>query len=189
MTRDLEIDYLMRGLVSANPEEQISALDKASEIVNDIARTAVQGLHASSMPLFVAERLLKLGSPVVEPLEDLLPQVQTPAERIIVSLLLLQLGSTSGVSCLLDAIENNDEYAPLVSNKLAAAHVSQAAERIISRLSKDDLDTYTLSDAGKTDFVVSLLSALKTIGVELPAHLQSRFSSDDAPWQVRAIIQ
>ncbi|HSB10518.1 MAG TPA: hypothetical protein VLM38_13605 [Blastocatellia bacterium] len=189
MTRDLKIDDLMRGLVSQNPEEQIASLDKALEVINDIARTAVQGLHGSSMPLFVAERLLNLGSPVVEPLEDLLPQVQTPEERIIVSLLLLQLGSTSGVDCLLDAIEDNDEYAPLVSNKLAAAHVSQAAERIISRLSRDDLDICRLSDAGKTDFVVSLLSALKTIGVELPAHLRRRFSSVDAPWQVRTIIQ
>jgi len=175
MTGNSQLDDLMRGLVSDKPEAQISALDHASKIVNDIAKKAVQGLHSSSVPLFVAERLPKLGSVVTEPLEDLLTKTTSAEERVIVSLSLLQLGSRSGVAYLLDAIESNDDYTRLVSNRLAGLQVSAVAERIISRLSRNDLEIDNLRDERKLDLVVSLVSALKTLGTVLPLNFRVGF--------------
>ena len=180
MNADAKIADLLSGIVSENNDEQIASLDSAIEIANTLAERAVQGLRNRSNRLFVAERLIKLGFIVVAPLEQLLISSSDSEEKIVASMVLIDLNSRVGVPYLLDAIETNEDIACLAAHKLANANVTEAVDKIISRLSRAKL-----SDI---DLVVCLLLALKKLNASLPLELNKRFSSDASPWQIRTLL-
>jgi hypothetical protein len=177
----MEIDDLIKCIRSVDIKQQLSSLESAIEIVKRIARESVQSIENSQYPLFVAERVIQLGSVVVDYLEEKLSQVEKPEERMAISLSLLHFGSRSGVPYLLEAIGSSDEYAPLISQKLAQARIAEVAEKITSKLRSTDIRNF--------DLIVSLLIALRTLNIKLPSDIKQRLSADDVPWQVRTLLE
>jgi hypothetical protein len=187
MNKNLNIDELLQSLVSSDIEKQNIALEKAVEVVSVLVQTSVNGIITSSQPWLVAERVVKFGSIALESLQDLYLTAPTEKVKIIAALLLLHLGSEIGVSTLLDCIETDDEYAPLVAGKLAEFCIPGASDKIISRLYKlkaDDLKIYA-----NVDLIVTLLLALEKLKVDLPTTLKQQFGDPQIPWQIRSIIE
>jgi len=176
----VDLYSVITDLSADQVEKQIAALDNASEIVNALVKSAVNAFRRGPDRLFVAERLYRLGSVVVAPLEELLDKSDNPEVKILASLVLLQFGSTSGVPCLLDAIVKDCEYACMAANRLAEMGITEASDRIIARL--------RLCDPKQVDLVVCLLSALEKLGSELPSDLRNRFATPDVPWQIRTML-
>jgi hypothetical protein len=154
-------------------------LDEALEIVNVLARKAVDAFKRGPERLFVAERLYRFGSVVMTPLEKLLETSEDSELRILASMVLLQLGSTVGVPWLLNAIVNDDEYACMAAMRLAEAGIVDAGDGIVARLRSCELEM---------DGVVGLLFALEKLGHEIPLDLRKRFAAPDVPWHIRTMM-
>ena len=189
-------DLMQLGATLTEPdiEKQTQAIDDAIRVNHLLALSSVCALRDNQDRFFVAERLPRFGSVVVEPLEALL---QEPAEweaKILASLVLLRLGSYTGVPVLLEAlrIEPAERYTSLVARTLAANSIGEAGDAIIVRLRGSDLTADTLgksfaSNADK-DLVVSLLFALKTLAITLPPDLQQRLEAPELPIEIRSAL-
>ena len=173
----INLDLLMDNLDSEQVEKQIPAIEEATTIVNTLAIKAVESLQNSSNRFLVAERLKRFGSIIIPHLEKLLQESGDSEVQILASLVLLQLNSKIGVSILLDAIKNNDEYAILAAQHLAKAGIKDAIEAICDRLRDSNLE--------EIDLIVSLLDSLNKLDGKLPQDLLKRFSSDEIPWQIK----
>jgi HEAT repeat protein len=176
MMISLNLNSVMEDLGTPQVEKQVPALEQAAEIVNSVAREAVETLRRGPNRFLVAERLNRLGSVVVPHLERLLKESDDSETRILAALVLLQFDSRVGVPCLLDAVNQDEDYAGLVAEHLAKAGIDQAIEPIIKRLRNCKLQ--------EVDLVLSLLDALAKLGGILPYDLQQRLSDVDVPWQI-----
>lgn len=189
-----DLTRLGATLTAPNVEKQAKAIDDAIRVNHLLALSSVCALRDSQDRFFVAERLPRFGSVVIEPLEALL---QEPAEReakVLASLVLLGLGSRAGVPILLEALQTEpiNRYASLVARTLAANGIGEAGDAIIARLRGSDLSAAALgksfaSNASK-DLIVSLLSALKTLAIALPTDLQQRLEAPDLPTEIRSLL-
>lgn len=175
------LDLLMDNLDSTQVEKQIPAIEEARIIVNTLAMKAVESLQTSSNRFLVAERLNCFGSIIIPHLEKLLQESGDSEVQILASLVLLQLNSKIGVSFLLDAIKNDDEYAILAAQHLAKAEIKDAIEPICDRLRNSNLE--------EIDLIVSLLDSLNKLDVKLPQDLLQRFSFDEIPWQIKTKLE
>lgn len=189
-----DLKQLGATLTASNVEKQAQAIEDAVRVNHLLALSSVCALRDSPDRFFVAERLPRFGSVVIKPLEALL---QEPAEReakVLASLVLIGLGSQTGVAVLLDALltEPAERYAAVVARTLAENSIGKAGDAIVARLRGSDLSANALgksfaSNAGK-DLVVSLLFALKTLTITLPADLQQRLESPDLPIEIRSAL-
>ena len=173
----INLDLLMDNLDSTQVEKQIPAIEEAKTIVNTLAMKAVESLQTSSNRFLVAERLNCFGSIIIPHLEKLLQESSDSEVQILASLVLLQLNLKIGVSILLDAIKNDDEYAILAAQHLAKAGIKDAIEAICDRLRRSELE--------EIDLIVSLVDSLNKLNGKLPQDVLQRFNSDDAPWQIK----
>lgn len=172
----LNLNSVMEDLGTTQVEKQVPALEQAAEIVNSVAREAVETLRRGPNRFLVAERLKRLGSVVVPHLEKLLKESDDAETRILAAIVLLQFDSTVGLPYLLDAVTKDEDYAGLVVEHLAKVGIKEAIEPIINRLRNCELK--------QVDLVVSLLDALAKLGGILPSDLQLRLSAADVPWQI-----
>jgi hypothetical protein len=187
-----DLTQLGATLTAPNVQKQTQAIDDAIRVNHLLALSSVCALRDSQDRFFVAERLPRFGSVVVEPLEALLQEPAEGEAKILASLVLLGLGSQAGVPILLDALlaEPAERYASLVARTLAANGVGEAGEIIITRLRSSDLTPNALgksfaSNASK-DLAVSLLDALKKLAIALPTDLQQRLKEPNLPVEVRS---
>ncbi|MBD2776386.1 hypothetical protein [Iningainema tapete] len=174
------LDSVIENLDTNQVEKQVPALEEATEIVNSLARKAVDALIRGPNRFLVAERLQLLGSVVVPHLEKLLQESDDLETKILAALVLLQFNSRVGVPCLLDAIANNEEYGGLVAEHLAKKGIKEAIAPIINRLSTCELK--------EVDLIVNLLDALEKLGGEIPLELRQRLAAPNIPWQIRTMI-
>jgi hypothetical protein len=176
-----DVVSLMADLSSNEVEIQIPALDKLCELVGEIVESSVVALRHGPERFLVAERLPRLGSVAVGPLERLLKETQDEETQILASLVLLRLRSRTGVPRLLEAVMDSHEYSGLAANLLAESKVIEVADRIVMKLRS--------ADPTDIDLIVSLLNALKVCEVALPSDLRQKFSNPSLAWQIRTMIQ
>jgi len=176
------LNRIVEGFAPEDPAAQIAALDEAILVVDEIVRSAVIALKATTgaNKLFVVERLARFGSVARAPLEALLRDTDSQEDRILCSTLLLDIGCQAGVDCLLQTVRHDDDYLCLAANKLARCGIRVAADAIVERLRQ-------LSDL-ECDSVNCLLIALHRLGSQVPPDLSRRFSSNSAAWQTRAVM-
>lgn len=173
-------------------KKQTQAIDDAVRLNRLLALSSVCALRDGQDRFFVAERLPRFGSVVVEPLETLLQEPAEAEAKILASLVLLGLGSKAGVPTLLEALKTEpaERYAALIARALAANGIGETGEVIIGRLRNADLTVAALgksfaSNAAK-DTAVSLLADLRTLAVALPPDLRQRLEAPDLPVEIRS---
>lgn len=182
----IDVGSVLADLRSSQVAKQIAALDKIAQITGVLVQEAVHVLTTTTDPYFVAERLVRLGSAVVPPLEGLLTSSDvSPTVKTSAALALLHLGSKSGAPLLMDTLLTDSEYVSLAANYLAMAQVPEAADRIIARLRMYDPER---GDVKQADVAASLLRALEKLGAGIPPDLRSRLTASNVPWQVRTAI-
>lgn len=176
-----KLDKLLEDLRSDDPTVLIPAMDESVEPLREFAAHVVEAIKDPDYGLFAAERLYKLIATVIEEVENFLKTSTDFEARVQAAVVLLLLGSKSGVPCLLDAVEESKKSGMLAAFKLAQAGVPEAADRIIKRLRRPD--------TSQPQVILSFLMALKKLDVELPPDLESRFLGDDAPDEIREFVQ
>lgn len=177
----VDVNSLITDLSSNQVEIQISSLDQLCDLAGHIAELGVVALERGPVRFLIAERLHRLGSIVVDPLEELLKETQDNEVQILASLVLLRLGSRSGLPYLLKAITDSHEYSGLAANQLAKNKVIGVPDKIVAKLRS--------TDSSDINLIMSLLAALKTFGAELPSDLQRKFTEPSIAWQVRTMIE
>jgi hypothetical protein len=176
-----DIDRITAGLRSKEPQDQVEALELAEALLEQIVQAAVEALERGPNRFLVAERLHWLGSLCRAPLEKLLYTGQSDEAKTLASLVLLQLGSRSGVEVLLRVISLGSEYSGLAASFLAEERVREASGVILERLNTVPL--------GRIDEISSLILALRDLGDDLPASLVERFQDPGVAWQVRSLVE
>ena len=189
-----DLAQLAAFLNETNIEKQAYAIDEAIRLNRLLAFSSVCALRDGQDRYFIAERLPRFGSIVVEPLKSLLEESREAEVKVLASLVLLRLGSRAGVPVLLDALltEPAERYASLVARTLAANGIGEAGAVIIARLHGTDL---SVTSVGKSfgsnpskDMIVSLLAALKTLTITLPPDLQQRLEAPKLPVEIRSAL-
>ena len=175
----VNLNSLMENLDSPQISQQVPAIEEATAIVETLAIQAVNSLNTSSNPFLVAERLGRFGSVIVPHLETLLQDSHNSEVRILASLVLLQLNSKAGVSILLDAIKDDEEYAILAAQHLVQANIKDAIQLIWNRLRK--------SKSEQVDLIESLLASLSILDCKLPQDLWKRFTDDEMSWEIKTM--
>ncbi len=178
--KNVKVNRIRRNLNSNHPENQCEALEAAKALFQQIAEDAVAALERGPNRFLLAERLHWLGTSCREPLEKILAKEGDEEPRILAALVLLQLGSNAGIRVLMRAIRSGSEYSCLAADWLAEKGVADATSAILDRLE--------VCSFGDLDQIVSLVTALRELGEDLPPHLVARFREDAAPWQVRTLM-
>jgi len=156
-------------------------LEDTVKIINLLAEKAVAALKNSSNPFLVAERLNGLGSVIIPHLEKLLTETEDTETKILSALVLLQLNSKIGVSVLLDAIIQDEEYSGLIAVNLAKKGVKEAIQPIIKRLK--------ICELKQIDLIVNLLEALGQLNGKLTQDLYQHLTAINTPWQIRTLTE
>ena len=177
MMKLIDLEELRSTLLSDDLEKQIPALDQACTLVQEIITITIQMLENGRQRFLVAERLHRLGPSAIEPLQSLLVRSNESEVKILVSLVLLQLGSKVGVDELLQALVIDRDYVVLIARHLAKSQIYESVDRIISRL--------RIADSTEIDLIVGLLDALVELRVEVPGDLLNHFAQPSMPWQIR----
>ena len=178
----IDLDSTLRDFASDQLERQIPALDQLCQLVNDLVKLAVYKLETGPERFLIAERLHNLGGTAIVPLESLLMRTDNPEVRILASLVLMQVGSQTGLPWLLQGILEDRNYATLIVRHVAEHKVSAAADKIVARLRVSDATT-------DLDLVVASLEALEKLNVDVPQDLLVNFAAPAMPWQVRTLAE
>lgn len=176
-----KLDSLIENLDSQQIEQQIPAIEETASIIDILLKKAVAALENSSNRFLVAERLNRFGSIVVPHLEQLLKSSTNSEVKILASLVLMQLNSKTGVSILLNAIRDDEEYAILAAQHLAQAGIKDAVEPICDRLKSSSLE--------EIDLIVSLLDSLNKLNVNLPQDILQHFNTNNVSWQIKTMLE
>ena len=176
----IEVNRLISDLISGQLDTQIPALEQVCELVNHLVKVAVDVLETGPERFLIAERLHRLGATAVDPLQVLVMKTDNAEVRILASMVLLQLGSRAGMHWLLQAIIEDQHYACLIVRHLAENRIYEAVDRIIARLKTSASDD--------VDLIVTFLTALETLKVDVPPDLIDRFEQPSMPWQVRTAV-
>ena len=189
-----DLIQLATFLNASDTQTQAQAIDEAIQVNSLLADAAVYALQHGQDRYFVAERLHNFGSIIVEPLQALLREAADAEAKILAALVLLRLGSKSGIPVLLDAVlaEPVDRYAALIVERLAANGVGEASPAIIARLRQISLTEVDLgksfeSNADK-DFVVSSLHAMQTLNAALPQDILTRLTAPGVPIEITSAL-
>jgi hypothetical protein len=177
----VNLNSLIENLASQKIEQQIPAIEETANIIETLAKKAVEALENSSNRFLLAERLNRFGSIIIPYLEQLLARSNNSEVKILAALVLLQQNSKAGVPILLNAIRSDREYAGLSAQHLATVGIKDAINPICDRLRHSELQ--------EIDLIVSLLDSLSKLDAELPQDLLKRFSADNIPWQIKTICQ
>ncbi|MEG3838013.1 hypothetical protein QUA46_27525 [Microcoleus sp. MON2_D6] len=171
------LELVLENLGSSKIDKQVPAVEQAAEIIDALAAKAVGALKKGPHRLLVAERLSRLGSRAIPHLEKLFTVSNDSETKILAALVLLGLGSSSGVPILLDAIVEDNIYHLMAAHHLALEGIKEVIEPIIKRLLKTEIT--------EVDSITSLLTSLEEIGGNIPLELNLRLDSPDAPLGIR----
>ena len=170
---EINFNKIINDLVSENFETQCIALEQVSDLSTVLAKQGVKALEVSQNPFLIAERLIKLGSIIVKPLESFIESLKECEKRTIASILLLQLGSYKGLKNVIAELENKGENEYLASRVLIEQNVPGVDNLIIDRLRK--FSTEELQNEKTSIYVENLLSYLGRLNVALPSDLEEAF--------------
>jgi hypothetical protein len=176
----MKFEELIVSLASDAPEVQAPALEALAVEFQRAAEAAVDALARGPNRFLVAERIHRLGSVCVEPLERLLGTSEDPEARVLAALVLLQLGSHVGVDVLLDAVREQGPDATLAAVWLGKSGVRAVADIVVEQL--------VSSDFRDVDRDLSYVGLLERMGRALPVEFVERVRSESAPWQLRRLL-
>ena len=179
MSEKVSLHKLMEELQSNSPDILIPALDQSVSVVREFSGRILKAVEDPDLGLFVAERFYQLIATTIEEVEKFFASTTDAEAKVQAGVMLLLLGSKSGVPCLLDALAGDYPEFPWLAHKLANAGIEEAKEAIITRLWRTDHPAQ----------IESLLVALKKLGGELPPDLESNYLAADAPVEVREFVQ
>lgn len=179
--KELDLARLRSNLLSDDLEVKITAVDQACQLVQEIISAVMQMFEEGPERFLIAERLPRLGPTIIEPLETMVIESKESEVQVLAALVLLQLGSKTGVGKLLEAVEVGNTYELLIVRLLAANKVNELIDKIIDRLRK--------TETSKIDLIVGFLSALLTLKAKVPADLMQRFAQPSMPWQIRTVTE
>lgn len=170
MNIKVDISDVRKCLLSGELDVQVAALKEAQKLIDEISELAVSGLLHADNPLIYADRLFALGPSTVPHLEALYGSSEHGYLRTCVAMLLLSLGSRSGVEDVLEALNLEDQNQFLAANKLASAGIKSAIGPI-----ENLLRTYVFTkplDDSLAPKIGSFINALKILGAEIPTDIR-----------------
>ncbi|MGL5134534.1 MAG: hypothetical protein ACRC78_18555 [Planktothrix sp.] len=176
-----KLNVVLEDLDSSNLETQVLAVEQAGDIVQVLAMKVLETFKTSNNPLLIAERLYRFGSILVPYLETLFQETENSELKLLSAIVLLRLGSKVGVSYLLQAIIDDQQYPCLVASCLASIPIYEAINPILQRLRSADLQ--------EIDLIISFLTVLEELNHNIPNDLYQRFTASEAPWQVQAVAK
>jgi hypothetical protein len=172
----------LHDMASPDTEVRVLAVEQVTDHVARLAQLAVDNLEVPGRARpFVAERLSRLGSVGVAPLESLLKRADDPEVQLYAAIVLLQLGSTTGMPILLHAVTEGNVEVCLAAVWLARTGLPEAKAAIQARL-----DLCTPEDAS---LAICLVSALSKLGAPVPNQVRQRFLAPDTPRDLRTLIE
>jgi len=150
-------------LKNSSLEQRIEALDALNVQLDELILLAVSSLRFRQGRYFVAERIFKLGSTVINPLEELFEQTDDRDLKTVIALLLIKLGSTNRKHWLIDALISTKEDVCLIANALANAGIKEAANTLIKK--------FHVTKITEIDTLLCLCNALETLGEDMPTEV------------------
>jgi hypothetical protein len=168
-----------KNWIDSSVTTRIQKLDEIHKEFTTLVHDAVSMLQYKEGRIFVAERVYKLGSVTIKPLEDLFETSQDEDLRTIVAIILLKLGVTTRVDWLLQNISREKDHLCLIANTLAKANLAASQQVIIQ--------AFASTDIGDLNTLLCLADAIQILNLELPdatrdatcSELQQRLSTVD----------
>lgn len=180
MQKEVNLENLLAGLKSDDPEILLAALDESVDLVSSISQAAVPGISNSLMGPFVAERIYLLAAAVMNDVEQFMNSSTSPSEKTHAAVVLLLLGSQAGVPHLLKVLEQEGTDSFFAANKLAQAGIVEAADGIITILRDHNFEDPLMT--------ITMIENLEKLKVPLPNDLKNKFSAEEAhPW-IRKVV-
>jgi hypothetical protein len=157
-TSDSEI---IRKFHSDLLETQLSACDEARRSILEFVHEAAELLFRSSSRYVIAEKLLAIGPAVIPELNNRLKIEGNPEAKIHSALILLKLGSQTGLSQLVEALRIGIGPTGMITEALATAGAKSAIGAITDALMRwpVDKDPYT---------AVTMIYALRKLDASVP---------------------
>ncbi len=117
-------------------ETQVIAVEQLTGMVNLIAVEMVEALRVSPAPFLIAERIHKIGTVIVEPLERLVKESGDWEIKTLASLSMHYAGGQSeiGYQWLLEALRTGDDYCCVIAKILAQKEFPGIREIILEKL-------------------------------------------------------
>lgn len=169
--------------MSGEIESRIKILDAKVAQVRAEARECVQELLVDDGARhLVADRLPGLGSVILPFILDLLRSPDTSAEvKVFAALVGFDVGDRfESVEVLLGEVRVSSEFAALAARRLAAAHVSEAAEGMLGSLERPEFRN--------VDLIVVYLEALHDLGTVVGEGIQEQLRGLGA-WQIDTALR
>jgi hypothetical protein len=154
---------------SSELETQLSGMDDAKALIEEMVNAAVEVLSSSSNRYAIAEKLFSMGPVVVPELDKLLQARVEPEAMTYAGLILLRLGSPLGVARLIEALHAGVGPTGMIAENLAATGATGASEAITDALMRWPIskDPYT---------AVTLISALRKLNARVPDEILQTLS-------------
>jgi hypothetical protein len=183
---NLDLSKPLARLESGELEEQIRALDEATAILKEFGKRLVDRYVRCDDRYLIAERLIRFGPFVIEPLKEVLSQAEDIELRTLSATVLLYLGDRAGVPMLIEIISSDETFSALclAASLLAKAQIFEVGDSIIKRLR-----SLTLTNRPHIREIQCLLVALEKLGRTLPSDLVERFQGSDVPWEVQIYLK
>ena len=180
MMKPIDLNVTLSDLESGNIEKQMAALEQARDIVKILVEKSVGALENSSDRVFVAERLSSFGSIAIPPLEAVLANSDNSEVKTHASLVLLQLGSKSGVAHLMHEMAQVSDYACLIARHMVRAEIVESREAIVAYLRASNLE--------KAGSIICLLRLINREKIELPEDIRERLINANIAAQIQSFL-
>lgn len=160
----------MQDLISENIEIQCLAIEQLSDVSTIIAEQSVKALETTNNPFLIAERIVRLGTIIVTPLEKFIEQEIDDEKKVLASIVLLKLGSQKGLDNIITEVRKKGENEYLAINSLVESNIPNVDDLIIERLRQFSLEEF--QNVKTSIFISNLFSYLKRLEVSVPEDIK-----------------
>jgi hypothetical protein len=164
-----DLDDLLARMASAEPNIQMPALEEAAGVVRRIISAAISVFETTPLVFPAAGRLLKFGASIRTPLELEFTKQMDRDRKTHAAMVLLYLGSRSGVDYLLEELAARGQLALGISAALSTAGIVEAGPLIEAWLHEYDV-------IGDPHGAAGLITSLKKLRWTFSAQLMDYLS-------------
>lgn len=192
------IDQVLADLRTPDVAKQVPALEDFFSSVYDgisdsdkreVLMATLSAFESSSDRFLIGPWIPRFGDEAVIPLENLFTHTSIPEVRILSALLLLPMGSSVGVSVIVQEVESNGTYRIIAAYALTKAGVTDHVPAMIDALRQFEVITSHEFPATEDDDVLHLLELLGRLRVALPNDIRRKLADLSAPQFFQKAIQ
>lgn len=177
-----ELGVALARLASDEVEPSVRAVEELATLVTQIVDAVVEEfVKPGPRRYLIFERLVRFGSLVIRPLEDVLARsADDPELETISAIALMFMGSHAGREVVLRAVDPDEPLVCLAVRALAKGKLVEAVPLMEQALLRCDLDN--------RDVISCLVDGLREFG-ELSETVKSRLADAEPVWFRRYLLK